>query len=170
MTPAMCLARALSFACPVTDQTSTQPMHATAVTLDGRGVLITGSAGSGKTSLALTLVRRARTGGLEAGLIADDRVFLGRTENGILMSCPPELAGKAEARGYGIVNTSAIMAEPTPLALMVALVPEAEAQRYQVDHTVPIDGLLLPAMKLPQGPPPTAPTAIFSALGLPVWL
>ena len=49
-------------------------MHATAVIYGDYGVLILGPSGSGKSALALALLARARSAGLFAALIGDDRV------------------------------------------------------------------------------------------------
>ena len=146
------------------------PVHGTAVALDGRGVLITGAAGAGKTTLALTLIRRARAGGLAAGLIADDRVHLAAEAGGLTAACPEPIAGKIEIRGWGVADAAGLAAEPARLALLVRLVPPADALRFAADHGETLCGCALACLRLPQGPTPTAPTAVLAALGLPVWL
>ena len=146
------------------------PAHGTAVALDGRGVLITGAAGAGKTALALALIRRARAGGLAAGLVADDRVRLAADADGITAACPDPIAGKVEIRGWGVADAAGMMAGPVRLALLVRLVPPADALRFAVDHRETLSGHALPCLRLPEGPAPTAPAAVLAALGLPVWL
>lgn len=162
--------RALSCACRVIEPATDQPIHGTALVIDGRGVLITGDAGTGKSSLALTLIRRARSAGFDAGLIADDRVILTVGHDQLCMACPAPLKGKVEVRGYGIVDTSAILAPPTRLALQVSLVPEGEAERYQMDAACTLAGVSIATLRLPAGPAPTAIPAVFAALGLPAWI
>ena len=76
-------------------------MHGTAVALGSAGLLITGGAGAGKSSLALELMA------LGASLVADDQVVLTRKPEGLLMSAPTALAGKIEARGIGILKCDA---------------------------------------------------------------
>lgn len=88
-------------------------LHASAVSIDGAVVLITGGAGSGKSSLALALMS------LGAALIADDRVQLTRVGNQIMADSPDSIRGKIEARFVGILNAKAI--GPLPLALVVDL-------------------------------------------------
>lgn len=146
------------------------PPHGTAIAVDARGVLITGAPGAGKTTLGLALIGRARAGGYPAGLVADDRVLLDADADGVTTQCPPAIAGKVELRGWGVVDAPEIVAGPVRIALLVRLVPPAEALRFAMDHTEQVMGRKLPALRLPEGPPPTAPAAVFAALGLPVWL
>ena len=70
-------------------------LHASAVALDGRGVLITGAAGSGKSSLALTLMAYG------AVLISDDQTELSRVGDTIWARAPETISGLIEARGAG---------------------------------------------------------------------
>ncbi|MWD29062.1 serine kinase [Aquicoccus sp. SCR17] len=88
-------------------------LHASCVAVDGRGVLILGPSGSGKSALALQLMS------LGAVLVADDRVRLW-AENGTLLAAAPEtLRGLIEARGVGILRAET--AGPVPVALAVDL-------------------------------------------------
>ncbi len=65
---------------------------------DGRGLLILGASGTGKSSLALQLM------GLGAKLVADDRVDLVAAKGIMTMSAPERIAGLIEARGIGILH------------------------------------------------------------------
>lgn len=69
-------------------------LHASCAARDGKGVLLLGASGAGKSDLLLRLVRRGYA------LIADDRVVL---ENG-RVRCPERLQGLMEVRGLGIVR------------------------------------------------------------------
>ncbi|MCT2558581.1 HPr kinase/phosphatase C-terminal domain-containing protein [Tsuneonella sp. YG55] len=72
--------------------------QATAVAIGGRGLLIEGPPGCGKTTLALTLIDRGAT------LIGDDGVRL-HAEAGVLLATPPSAtAGLIEVRGVGIAT------------------------------------------------------------------
>lgn len=73
-------------------------IHASAVALEGRGLLILGASGAGKSGLALRLMA------LGAALVADDRVVLRRRDARLVASAPPELAGMIEARGIGLLR------------------------------------------------------------------
>jgi serine kinase of HPr protein (carbohydrate metabolism regulator) len=146
------------------------PPHGTCVAIGGKGVLVTGASGAGKTALALTLIRRARAGGIEAGLVADDRMILVEGADGLMARCPAPLAGKIEIRGWGIADVGDIAIEAVRLSLLVRLVAPKDALRFALDHRETVDGHSLACLKLPEGPAATAPTAVFAALGLPVWL
>ncbi len=77
-------------------------MHASCVAVSGRGVLIIGPSGSGKSALALQLMAYG------AGLVADDRTEL-TVEGGVLIArCPPALSGLIEARGLGILRAQVV--------------------------------------------------------------
>ncbi len=72
-------------------------MHGTCVALGRRGVLLRGPSGSGKSDLALRLIEHG------ALLVADDQVVLSGENGAVWASPPPELAGRMEIRGVGIV-------------------------------------------------------------------
>lgn len=88
-------------------------LHATAVARSGRGLLILGASGAGKSALALDLMSRG------AQLVADDRTCLGRRGAALIAWSPPAILGRIEARNIGIL--AAEPAPPTPVALVVDL-------------------------------------------------
>src|SRR5580658_2542678 len=89
-------------------------VHATAVAIGGRAVLLRGPSGSGKSDLALRLIDAG------ARLVADDRSELWRAGDAILVRSPATIAGLIEARGVGILTVDPL---PTArLALIVDLV------------------------------------------------
>lgn len=78
-------------------------VHASAVLVGARAVLIRGASGSGKSRLALGLILAGRAGQLpETILIGDDRIRLTVNDDTLLVRGVPELAGKIEVRGLGI--------------------------------------------------------------------
>lgn len=72
-------------------------IHASAIALAGKAVLVVGPSGSGKSQLALRLIQRG------AWLVADDQTILTPEDGEIWASCPPSIAGKLEIRGVGVV-------------------------------------------------------------------
>lgn len=105
-------------------------MHGSAVALNSAGLLITGQAGAGKSSLALELMA------LGASLVADDQVVLTRKPEGLLMSAPTTLEGKIEARGIGILKCDA-----TPAWLRIVVdMDHAETRRLPELLEIAISG------------------------------
>ncbi len=91
----------------------TELLHASAVAIDGRAVLIGGASGRGKSDLALRLIDRG------AVLIADDYVDLVRQGRVLLASPPETIAGRIEVRGIGIACMA--FSRDVPVALYVDL-------------------------------------------------
>ena len=89
-------------------------LHASCVAVAGRGLLIAGASGSGKSALALDLMAFGAT------LVADDRVCLQRAGAALLASAPPTIAGLIEARGIGLLRARAVTA-PVPVAALIDL-------------------------------------------------
>ncbi len=77
-------------------------MHASCVAISGRGLLIIGPSGSGKSALALDLMA------LGARLVADDQTELSLHDKTVIARCPPALHGLIEARGVGILTAPAL--------------------------------------------------------------
>src|SRR3954470_126605 len=78
-------------------------VHASAVLVGSRAVLIRGSSGAGKSRLAFELVLAGRTGQIPpATLVGDDRVRLVTSGGNLIVQPAPELAGLIEIRGLGI--------------------------------------------------------------------
>lgn len=77
--------------------------HATCVALpDGRGLLIEGPSGSGKSALALQLIA------LGAQLVADDRTLVEDRGDHLAAVCPAATRGLIEARGIGLLRVPAL--------------------------------------------------------------
>lgn len=110
-------------------------LHATTVSIDGRGVLILGASGSGKTSLALRLMT------LGAELVADDQTELA-IDGAKLIARPPErLQGLIEVRGFGI------LASPFRSSVTVHTVvdlDQSEGERMPPERTTTLLGMTLP--------------------------
>lgn len=118
---------------------SSETIHASAVAIGGRAVLIGGLSGRGKSDLALRLIDRG------AALVSDDYVFVRRQGDRLLASAPPTIVGKIEVRGVGLVDFPA--ESEVPVALFVDLdtlperLPEVGEQRWMAGVSVPVVGL-----------------------------
>ncbi len=73
-------------------------VHGTVVDIAGRGVLLRGPSGSGKSDLALRLIDRG------ACLISDDQTYLQKRTKGLYATAPKRLRGFMEVRGIGLVS------------------------------------------------------------------
>src|SRR3972149_938904 len=83
--------------------TGQSTIHASAVLIGAKAVLIRGPSGAGKSRLAWELLQAAATGALPfARLVADDRAFIEAQGGRLLVRPAPELAGLIEMRGLGI--------------------------------------------------------------------
>ena len=86
----------------MTDQ-ATATVHASAVLVGDRAVLIRGPSGSGKSRLAFDLILAGRSGQIPpAILVGDDRVHLDTSGGNLIVRPAAELAGLIEIRGLGI--------------------------------------------------------------------
>lgn len=115
-------------------------VHASCVAVDGRGVLLLGPPGSGKSDLALRLI----DGG--AILVADDRVDI-RAVGGRLEASPPEtLAGRIEVRGLGILAVDCL--PRATLGLAVELLADTGPARLPEPARRHFAGIALPLIRL----------------------
>ncbi len=115
-------------------------VHATAVAIEGRGLLLRGPPGAGKSDLALRLIDRG------ARLVADDQAELRRAGKRILVGAPAAIAGLIEVRGIGIIRLDAL--KEAPLALLVDLVSPAEVERLPDRRFEDVLGLTIPLIAL----------------------
>jgi HPr kinase/phosphorylase len=107
------------------------------VALNGRGVLITGPAGSGKSALALDLIS------LGAQLVADDGVLLARHGDRLLARAPAAIRGLIEARGVGLLRADPVDDVSVTLVVDLGL---TETERLPPFRTREIEGVTLPLL------------------------
>ncbi len=135
---------------------SAETIHASTVAIDGRAVLISGPSGSGKSDLALRLLDRGFV------LVSDDQTLLRRDGDRLLATAPPNIAGKLEVRGIGIVEIE--RTSDVPVALIVEL--RSDIQRLPDDSQErPILGVNLPQVSI-DAMPASAASKVALALDL----
>jgi serine kinase of HPr protein (carbohydrate metabolism regulator) len=140
-------------------------LHATAIVIGDRGILIRGASGSGKTALALAVIAAARATGRFGVLLADDQVLLSVRQGRLVCLAPPTIAGLVEVRG---LTPRPVSHEPSAVIdLIVTLVEQAEAPRYSEDRWSEIAGCMLPELLLAAQDAPGALPALFARLSLP---
>jgi HPr kinase/phosphorylase len=129
--------------------TNYKTVHASAVLVGARAVLIRGPSGSGKSRLALDLIEAARTGSLRfALLIGDDRVHLDRAGGRLLVRPAQALAGLIEVRGVGVRQ---IPYEPSGVVGLVVDLDAADAERLPETCETEIEGIKLPRLAVAPG-------------------
>jgi HPr kinase/phosphorylase len=117
---------------------SSASIHASAVLVGARAVLIRGPSGSGKSRLALELIEAARGGALRfARLVGDDRVHIEAAHGRLLVRPAVALAGLIEIRGLGIRKLphepSAVVGLVVDLAAQAERLPGADQQRTELE-------------------------------------
>lgn len=128
---------------PSPDGAEAPTRHGTVVALNGRGLLLIGPSGSGKSAVALGLIASG------AVLVADDRVRLWRQGDRVMAEAPRATAGLIEARGVGILH--ARTAGPVPLTLICDL-GRASSLRLPPPRGRVVLGIALPLVLGPASP------------------
>ena len=129
----------------------TPTIHASAVLVGAKAVLIRGPSGSGKSRLVLALLQAAQAGQLAfARLVADDRAHVEAVHGRLLVRPAPALAGLLERRGLGIDR---LEAEPVAAVGWVVDLAAEDASRLpekDVQEAV-IEGIRLPRLAVASG-------------------
>jgi HPr kinase/phosphorylase len=128
--------------------TTQATVHASAVLVGNRAVLIRGPSGSGKSRLAFDLILAGRAGQIPAAmLVGDDRVYLQVTQGRLVVRPARELAGLIEIRGLGIRRVD--FAEQADVGLVVDL-SATDGERMPAPDALfaNVDGVIIPRIPL----------------------
>lgn len=126
-----------------------EAVHATAIAVGQRAVLIRGPVGSGKSDLALRCIALPLSDFVPqpVRLVADDQVMVERDGTRLKASAPAAIFGKLEVRGVGIVEVHTVAA--ADVVLVVDLVRDKAVERYPIHwKTVDILGLAVPSLEV----------------------
>ena len=129
-------------------------IHATAVLVGARAVLIQGPPGSGKSGLALALLQAEQARALPfACLVGDDRVHVEPVHGRLLVRPAAPLAGQIEVRGVGILT---MPHEPVAVVSLVVDLAAADAERLPEPNQqqTAIAGVTLPRLAVAAGTDP----------------
>lgn len=113
-------------------------LHAGCVAIGGRGVLIAGASGSGKSDLALRLIDRGHD------LVSDDYTELAILQGRLVARAPAAIGGKLEVRGVGLVERRAL--SEAAVCLLVDL--DRSPERLPEPARVTLAGVELPCVAL----------------------
>lgn len=146
--------------------TGARTIHASAVLIGARAVLIRGPSGSGKSRLVLTMLEAGQTGRLSFGrLVGDDRVHLESAHGRLLVRPAPELAGLLEVYGLGIRR---LPYEPVAAVGFVVDLAAMEAERLPAaeQRAAIVEGIRLPRLPVaPAADPGPLLLALINAAG-----
>ncbi len=129
-------------------------IHASAVLVGARAVLIKGAPGSGKSRLAMALLQAGERGALPfARLVADDRAYVEAHHGRLLVRPALHLAGLIEVRGLGIRR---LPYEPLAVVGAVVELGASDAERLPsgTAETTKIAGITLPRLAVAAGADP----------------
>jgi serine kinase of HPr protein (carbohydrate metabolism regulator) len=141
-----------------------ETVHASCVLVGSRAALIRGPAGSGKSSLVLSLLNAAGARIPFTQLVADDRVRLAAVHGRLLASAPAALAGLLEVRGLGVRR---LPHEPEAVVGLVVDLAADDADRIPSmgSAAITILGIALPRLPIaPQADPLPIVIASFSTV------
>ena len=130
----------------------TDNIYGVMMSIYGRGIMIIGNSGIGKSELALDLINRGHM------LVADDRVDVARVHTSLICQAPKLLKRKLEIRGLGIVDVTRMFGanaylNKCSMDFVIKLVKFSEIQETDrlnpVNETVNILGLEMPMLTIP---------------------
>jgi HPr kinase/phosphorylase len=126
-------------------------IHASALLVGARAVLVRGPSGAGKSRLVHDLIRtlEASPGGFSR-LVADDRAYLVATHGRLMVRPAGAIAGAIEMRGVGIRN---LPFEAVAVVGLVVDLDAADAGRMpdEAALSTAIEGVIVPRLPVAAG-------------------
>jgi serine kinase of HPr protein (carbohydrate metabolism regulator) len=140
-------------------------IHASAVLVGARAILIRGPSGAGKSRLALELIEAPQRGSVRfARLVGDDRVHVEAAGGRLLVRPAPALMGLIELRGLGILQRHY---EACAVAGLVVDLDAEDAERLPERREAVIEGIALPRLAVARGELPLpAVVGLIGSLGV----
>jgi serine kinase of HPr protein (carbohydrate metabolism regulator) len=121
-------------------------VHGTALVVGTYGLILIGTSGAGKSSMALRLIDQARRAGHFATLLSDDQVFLKASNGHVIATAPPTIKGLIEVRGSGIGSMEPIETMVVHQALSL-VISDASTRIPEENQTwSPHEGINLPLL------------------------
>ena len=136
-------------------------IHASAVLVGARAVLIRGAAGSGKSSLAFALIQAGGNSLPFTRLVGDDRVHVEAAHGRVLVRPAETLAGLIEIRGLGIRR---LPFEPVAAVGLVVDLGAADSERLPPPASAVTEVAGIPLPRLAVAPGADALPMLFAAL------
>lgn len=122
----------------------------------GKGILLTGESGMGKSETALELIRDGQV------LVSDDRVDVQKIHNTVVGHAPKVLKGMMEIRGIGIVDIERMygancLADRVTIDLLIHFTPYKKDNEYarigdEIPQFTDILGVSVSTIELPVSP------------------
>ena len=142
-------------------------IHATAIAIGKRAIIIRGPSGSGKSDLALRCLAMSASQLLAspARLVADDQVLVTREGMSLVVTAPQALLGRLEVRGLGIIEMDP---EQAAKVILIADIVERSRIERHPDPWPMVDllGLSVPLLSV-SAFDASAPHKLLAALAMP---
>ena len=141
--------------------------HGVLMAMYGCGVFLTGDSGTGKSELALRLIRRGHA------LVADDAPAFECHANRWIGRASDALHGRLQLRGIGVINVPSLLGPAaiqasTPVDLLIELTrtPETDARPLSGSRPRSFEflGTTLPGWSIPVETAPASPELIETAV------
>ncbi len=119
-------------------------IHASAIIINNKGILVRGESGSGKSLLVLQCLDVFDK---KSALIADDRVDISLENGEIYMHTPKNIEGLIELRGRGVIKKE--HENRAKLDLIIDLVDEFDRYPQEDEFFITLKGIKFPRCPIP---------------------